>query len=116
MDVRLVQLMGSFIGARSEYILLRLEFAMRHPRHPAPPLIDRLPDASDTALREYWPRIETQLEAALIYLRRVGKDGKRKPDLSYTRMERNLREMEQYERAIRWVLTVTDRDGELGSS
>jgi len=55
MDVRLVQLLGSFIAARSEYVLARLEFAALHPDCPAPPNIDRLPDASERTLRERWP-------------------------------------------------------------
>ena len=47
MEVRLVQLLGSFITTTSDYTLARLEYAMRHPRVVAPPVIDRLPDASE---------------------------------------------------------------------
>ena len=60
MDVRLVQLLGSFITARSEYALVRLECAMHDPALPAPPVIDRLSDASERALRDEWPAIEQQ--------------------------------------------------------
>ena len=51
MEVRLVQLLGSFITTTSAYTLARLEFAMGHPESPAPPVIDRLSDASESSLR-----------------------------------------------------------------
>ena len=112
MDVRLVQLLGSFIAARSEYALARLEFAMRHPASPSPPVIDRLTDASERALREEWPNLENQLGAGMAYARRLERRrrGGAPDDASDRRLARSLRELDQYARAIRWVLTVTESD------
>ena len=110
MDVRLVQLLGSFIGARSQYALARLEFAMHFPAAPAPPIIDRLQDASERALREEWPELERQLEAAIAFAQkaeRARRDALMK-DEGYRWLQRSLREMDQYARAIRWVRTVTE--------
>lgn len=113
MDVRLVQLLGSFIAARGQYALARLEFAMHHPADPAPPLIDRLLEPSERALREEWPRREAQLEAALAFAR-IRERSQRKAaadaDESFRRLLRPLRELDQYARAIRWVLTVTETE------
>jgi hypothetical protein len=109
-DVRLVQLLGSFITARSDYSLARLEFALRHPKAAAPPLIDKLGEPSERALRDEWPTIERQLEAAVAFAR----DFERRSavtaiaHVSYRRLERSLRELDQYARAIAWVLTVTE--------
>ena len=112
MDVRLVQLLGSFITARSQYALARLEFAMNFPEDPAPPLIDRLLEPSERALRVEWPHLESQLEAGLAYLRKLERS-KRKDlsaDEGYRWLRRSLRELDQYARAIRWVLTVTETE------
>lgn len=112
MDVRLVQLLGSFIGARSEYALARLEFAMKHVAIPAPPAIDRLSDASTTALLVEWPAIEAQLDAALAYVKRLDRNAARPKgdDIARRALERHVRELDQYARAIRWVLTVTESE------
>ena len=109
MDVRLVQLLASFIGARSRYVLLRLEFAMGHPTLPAPPVVERLPDASEAALREVWPAIQAQLDQALAYAKRLEpKRGTRVGNDPTARGLRGcLREMDQYARAVQWVRTVT---------
>ncbi len=112
MDVRLVQLLGSFIRARSDYALARLECAMLDDATPAPPMIDRLVDASETTLRLQWPLVERQLERALEYgksLRRT-KERTYQRDPRYRALERSLRELDQYARAIRWVLTVTESE------
>jgi len=69
MEVRLVQLLGSFISTTSAYVLARLEYALQHPGAPAPPLIERLPDASETTLRTQWDGVERQLESACRYLK-----------------------------------------------
>jgi len=69
MEVRLVQLLGSFITTTSTYALARLEYAMRHPESASPPLIDRLSDASEATLRSEWERIERQLESARRYVK-----------------------------------------------
>ena len=111
MEVRLVQLLGSFIAVSGDYALARLEFALRHPRLTAPPLIERLPDASEDTLRERWPEIEAQLAQALAsakHLQPLPGKGKRE-DISAGWLCRTLQQLDQYARAIRWVLTVTER-------
>jgi hypothetical protein len=111
-DVRLVQLLTSFIAARSEYALLRLEFALEHPKLPAPPVIESLPDASEETLRTAWPRLEDRLDAALGYVKRWARDDGSTggSDDGFGALERRLHEMEQYARAVRWVLTVTESE------
>ena len=111
MEVRLVQLLGSFITTTSTYALARLEFAMKHADSPAPPLIDRLPDASAATLSTRWDRVERQLEAARRYVERDDPSGdttQRGDDPSFVSLERATRELEQYARAVRWVLTVEE--------
>jgi hypothetical protein len=112
MDVRLVQLLGSFIGARSQYALIRLECAMHAPDLPSLPLIGRLSDASEAALRDEWPAVESQLDAALAYWKHLtaSKSTRYREDKAFRALEQALRELDQYARAIRWVLTVTEND------
>jgi hypothetical protein len=112
MDVRLVQLLGSFITARSEYTLARLEFAMHFSGDDAPPMIDRLLEPSERALREEWPNLEGQLETALAFIRRLERSKRAKllADERYRRLQRALRELDQYARAIRWVMTVSESE------
>ncbi len=112
MDVRLVQLLGSFISARSDYALTRLECAMHAPQYPAPPVIDRLSEASERALREEWPGIEQQLEVAVTYGKRAqrAKNLPMREDAAFRALDRALREMDQYARAIRWVMAVTENE------
>lgn len=108
MEVRLVQLLGSFITATSAYTLARLEYAMRHPRVAAPPIIDRLTDASEETLHADWDRVECQLDAARRYVN-AQDDPRRKRgiyDASFAALGRATRELEQYARAVRWVMTV----------
>jgi len=107
-----VQLLGSFIAARSNYTLARLEFAMASPRLPTPPVIARLSDASEHALRDEWPTIETQLDEALTFAKRLKRQKSRslKEDAAFQWLERSVRELDQYARAIRWVLTVTESE------
>lgn len=114
MDVRLVQLLGSFITARSQYALARLEFAMKHGTDAAPPVIDRLLEPSERALREEWPNLETQLEAAIEYVRRLERTRTSRGggDDSFRWLQRSVRELDQYARAIRWVMTVSEKDAE----
>ena len=116
MDVRLVQLLGSFIGARSGYALARLELAMHFPKDPAPPVIDRLDEPSERALREQWPRLEAQLEAALVFAKELERSKRRRiaKDEGYRWLQRSLRELDQYARAIRWVITVTETESDRG--
>jgi hypothetical protein len=110
MEVRLVQLLASFIRVSSDYALARLEFAMQHPDKPAPPLIERPPDASEETLRTRWPDIERQLEQAQAHVKQLpGGGGKQGEDTATGWLRRTVRELDQYARAIRWVLTVTER-------
>jgi hypothetical protein len=108
MEVRLVQLLGSFITTTSAYTLARLEYAMRHTNAAAPPLIDRLSDASEASLRDEWDRVERQLEAARRYLREHEHGKRARNDSSFGWLERTTRELEQYARAVRWVMTVDE--------
>jgi hypothetical protein len=112
MDVRLVQLLGSFIAARNEYALARLECSMHDPELPSAPVIDRLSDASERSLREEWPLVERQLDAALAFGKLLSRNvGTRwQDDAAYRAFDRALRELDQYARAIRWVLTVTESE------
>ena len=110
MEVRLVQLLGSFITTTSAYALARLEFAMQHPESPAPPLIERLPDASALTLRTRWERVEAQLEDARRYVKAQGDSRSRRAphDPSLAWLTRTTHELEQYARAVRWVMTVEE--------
>ncbi len=110
MEVRLVQLLGSFITTTSAYSLARLEYAMRHPEVPAPPIIDRLPDASEQTLHRDWDRVERQLDSARRYIKsQEDPRGKRAVyDPTFGWLQRTTRELEQYARAVRWVMTVDE--------
>ena len=107
-----MQLLASFIGARNQYTLVRLEFAMKYAEVPAPPPIARLEGPSERALSEEWPAIEEQLEKALAYAKRLERErGKKSVDDPATQwLLRSVREMDQLNRAIRWVLTVTQSE------
>ncbi len=110
MEVRLVQLLASFISVSADYALARLEIALRDPAAPAPPIIERLPDASEESLRSRWPEIEAQLEAALTYAKHLPPPRSNDVEKGATGwLRRTVRELDQYARAIRWVLTVTER-------
>src|ERR1700737_262243 len=104
--------MASFIRGSSDYALARLEFSMRFADLPAPPVLDRLPDASEGTLRERWDRIEDQLGAILAFVKQVesasGTDQRTDPAFRWLR--RTVRELDQYARALRWVLTVHGED------
>ncbi len=105
-----MQLLGSFIAARSEYALARLECAMHAAELPAPPVIGRLSEASETVLRTEWPDVEAQLETALAYAKHAERSNASayRSDGAYRALDRALREMDQYARAVRWVLTITE--------
>ena len=107
-----MQLLGSFIAARSEYALARLECAMHSPELPPPPVVDRLTDASETSLKSEWGGVERQLEAALVYVKRIQRTTGRafRNDAAYRALDRAVREMDQYARAIRWVQSVTESE------
>ena len=112
MNPRLVNLLASFIRGSSDYALARLEFSMRFAARPAPPLLERLPDASEASLRDRWDRTEDQLAAILRYVKQVesatGSDERSDP--AFRRLRRTVRELDQYARALRWVLTVHGGD------
>jgi len=109
---RLVNLLGSFIGGTSAYTLARLEFCLEFPDRPAPPLLERLPDASERTLRERWDRIENQLHEIVDYVKRIDANGRstRRTAASFRSLKRTVRELDQYARALRWVMTVTEQD------
>ena len=56
--------------------------------------------------------MERQLEAALEYGKHLqkSKGTKYRDDTAYRALDRALRELDQYARAIRWVLTVTQNE------
>lgn len=112
MEVRLVQLLASFIRVGADYALARLEVAIAYPDRPAPPVIDRPPDASEHSLRTAWPVIEGQLGEARRYAKQFSPAGGRQAqeDLSAAWLRRTIQELDQYARAIRWVLTVTETE------
>ena len=112
MNPRLVNLLASFIRGSGDYALARLEFSMRFAGRPAPPLLERLPDASEATLRERWDGIETQLGAILAYVRQVesGWAAEERSDPAFRWLRRTVRELDQYARALRWVLTVHGGD------
>jgi hypothetical protein len=111
-DQRLVRALSSFITRSSDYSLARLEFAAQNPQLPAPPILDRLPDASERTLRERWERLERQLDAIMTFLSGVDDAEGRTPasEETFRWLARTAKELDQYGRALRWVLTVTERD------
>jgi hypothetical protein len=109
---RLVNLLGSFIGGTSAYALARLEFCLNYPHCEAPPVLARLPDASERSLREHWDRIEEQLYGILDYVKHIDADpsNSQRTAASFRSLKRAVRELDQYARAMRWVMTVTEHD------
>ncbi len=112
MNPRLVNLLASFIRGSSDYALARLEFSMRFAERPAPPVLDRLPDASEATLRERWDGIEAQLAAILAFVKQVesASGAQERTDPAFRWLRRTVRELDQYARALRWVLTVHGGD------
>ena len=109
---RLVNLLGSFIGGTSAYTLARLEYCLEFSHPPAPPVLERLPDASERTLRERWDRIESQLHEIVDYVKRIDANTRssRRTAASFRSLKRTVRELDQYARALRWVITVTEQD------
>ena len=105
-------MLGSFIGGTSTYTLARLEYALWFSTLPAPPVLDRLPDASERTLREHWDRIQTQLHQIVGYVAQIDLPASDTPasTASLRSLQRTVRELDQYARALRWVMTFTDRD------
>jgi hypothetical protein len=112
MDQKLVRTLSSFITRSGDYSLARLEFASQNPQLPAPPVLDRLPDASERTLRERWEQLERQLDAIMTFVRGFDDAEGRKfdQDATFRWLTRTAKELDQYGRALRWVLTVTERD------
>jgi hypothetical protein len=112
LDQRLVRALSSFITRSTDYSLARLEFGTQNPQIPAPPVLDRLPDASERTLRDRWERLERQLDAIMAFIRAREETAGRTsaPDATFLWLARTARELDQYGRALRWVLTVTERD------
>ncbi len=113
METRLVQLLGSFITVTNAYALARLELAFRYSRRLVPPAIDRLADASEETLRLQWSAVEAQLEDAIRYVKQIESLSSTpiRSAPAFQWLDRSVRELDQYARAIRWVLTVTEREG-----
>jgi len=112
METRLVQLLGSFIGVTGDYALARLELAFRYPPRLVPPIIERLSDASAETLREHWDTVEEQLEDAMRYVKQIEalSSTPLRGDTAFAWLERSVRQLDQYARAVRWVLSVTERE------
>ncbi len=112
MNPRLVNLLASFIRGTGDYSLARLELSMRFGERAAPPVLERLPDASETTLRERWDEIEAQLGAIVAYVRAAESSwpADERADPAFGRLRRTVRELDQYARALRWVLTVHGGD------
>ncbi|GAC1579880.1 MAG: hypothetical protein NVS3B7_14130 [Candidatus Elarobacter sp.] len=112
MNPRLVNLLASFIRGSSDYALARLEFSMRFGDRVAPPVLDRLPDASEATLLERWDAVETQLAAVVAYVKQVetASGTEERSDPAFRWLRRTVRELDQYARAMRWVLTVHGGD------
>jgi len=111
MEVRLVQLMASFIRVSIDYALARLEVAMRFPERESPPVLSRPPDASERSFRHEWDAIERQLDALGAYLKQIERQPRtrERSDPAFQSLVRTAKELDQFARALRWVLTVTEK-------
>jgi hypothetical protein len=111
LDQRVVRLLASVIERGGDYALARLELAMRVPEIPLPPTLPRLDDASEASLRRQWTAVERRLEEIGDFVQRI--EGERRSavrdDPAFRWIARTFRELDQYARALRWVLTVTER-------
>ena len=89
--------------------MARLELTYRRPEIPSPPVIQRLSDASEETLRLRWDAVESELQAAIAYLKQTQAAQSRslQEDPAFGWLERSTRQLDQYARAVRWVLTVT---------
>lgn len=112
MNQRLVRILASVIGTTGDYALARLELGVKYPSLALPPVLPRLADASEESLRRQWPDLEARLEAAMRWLKQTDAGGRSslRSDPALAWMRRTIRELDQYARALRWVLTVTERN------
>lgn len=103
--------MASFLRVQSDYALARLEFALRFPERESPPVLFRPPDGSEAGLRRSWESVEAQLDAIAAYLKQIERQPRtrERSDPAFQRLCRTARELDQYARALRWVLTVTEK-------
>jgi hypothetical protein len=77
-----------------------------------PPVLNRLPDASERTLREHWDRVEEQLHTVIDYMKDIEDNptGGLRSAPTFRSLGRTVRELDQYARALRWVMTITQQD------
>ena len=111
LDQRLARLLASIVERRADYALARLELSIKVPKAPVAPLLPPLGNASEELLRDRWDNLERQLDEVGRFVRRIDDDRRAKTRLhpAFLWLERTYRELDQYARALRWVLTVTER-------
>jgi len=111
MHQQVTRILGSFITKTSEYTLARLEYGIVFPDREPPPVLSRLPDASQRTLHDKWDAVEAQLDTIVLALRpalALPRSGDRQ-DAAVRRLDRIVRELDQYARALRWIRTVNER-------
>ncbi len=91
-------------------MLARLETAMAFSDREAPPILRRLPDASEQTLRRHWDGVEDDLAAIARWMKQfeATASSAQRSDPAYLWLRRTARELDQYGRAVRWFLTVTE--------
>ncbi|MDQ6932865.1 MAG: hypothetical protein M3160_06785 [Candidatus Eremiobacteraeota bacterium] len=91
--------------------MARLEFSLQFPAMLPPPVISRFIDASEETLRARWEGLESQVDAALEYVEQIDARAAHcaRNHAAFAWLRRNTKELDQYSRAVRWVLTVTER-------
>jgi hypothetical protein len=111
MEERLTRLLTSYSTGAGVYALARLEFALKYPYLPAPPLVPRPQEALQAVAENAWDQTEQRLDDVRRYLRAVNDQrGKRAAhDQPFASLQRAYRELDQYARAVRWLITVEDR-------
>jgi hypothetical protein len=70
-----------------------------------------LPDASPQTLREHWDAVEAQLDSIVTAMRgslALPNKGEQQ-ESAVRRLDRVVRELDQYARALRWIRTVNER-------
>jgi hypothetical protein len=111
LEQQLVRLTSSLIECGADYALARLELGTRLPALDLPPPLPPLSDASETSLRAGWDELESRLDAIRRSVKRIDADRRTtdRQDPAFLWVRRVYRELDQYTRALRWVLTVTER-------
>jgi hypothetical protein len=110
MEERLARLLASYSSTTNKYVLVRLEFALKHPKMTAPPLVARPAQATQSLPETAWDDVEQNLDAVRLYLRRINDQrGKRAAyDPPFAALQRTYLELDQYARAVRWLITIED--------